>query len=84
MENKKNELAELIIDDSQPLRAIHNYLMDTFDGVKHEELFDRTFTDRIRFVEFIQNTVCPAMISALEEWKLDLPEEYESNNQANN
>ena len=83
MQEQKNELATLITDDGQPIRAIHNYLMDTFDGIKHEELFDRTIKDRIQFIQFIQNTICPSIISSLEEWRLDHPEEYELNNQSN-
>ncbi len=83
MTTQKNELAQLIIDDGQPIRAIHNYLMDTFDGIKHQELFDREFVDRIRFVEFVK-AVCPLIISSLEEWKKDDPEQYELQNQPNN
>jgi len=80
MENNKTQLANQIIDDGQPLRAIHNYLSETYDDVKHVELFDRTFTDRINFIKFIQEVVCPMMIESLEEWKLDEPEEYNKRN----
>ena len=75
-----NELAKVIIEDGQPLRAIHNYLSDTFDEVKHKELFDRTFTDRIEFIKFIQDAVCPVMIESISQWKLDDPDEYEKLN----
>ena len=80
MENNKTQLANQIIDDGQPLRAIHNYLSETYDDVKHVELFDRTFTDRINFIKFIQEVVCPMMIESLEEWKLDQLEEYNNRN----
>ena len=75
-----NQLAEIIKEDGQPLRAIYNYLYDTFDEVKQVELFDRTFTDRIEFIEFIQNVVCPCVLSGLNEFKLDDPESYEQSN----
>jgi hypothetical protein len=75
-----NQLAKIIIEDGQPLRAIHNYLYETFDGVKTIELFDRTFTDRIEFIEFIQNVVCPCILSGLNEFKLDDPKLYEQSN----
>jgi hypothetical protein len=75
------ELAETIIEDGQALRAIHNYLSKTFDGVKQQELYDITFTDRIEFIQFIQDVVCPVMISSISEWKLDEEEEYLKKNQ---
>lgn len=74
------ELSKIIIEDGQPLRAIHNYLLETFDGVKQKELFDRTFTDKIEFIRFIQDGVCPMMIEVLEEIKLDSPKEYQKSN----
>ena len=80
MENNKTQLANEIIEGGQPLREIHNYLSETYDGIKHIELFDRTFTDRIEFIKFIQKVVCPMMIESLEEWKLDQPEEYNNRN----
>jgi hypothetical protein len=75
------ELANTIIEDGQPLRAIHNYLSETFDGIKQQELFDRTFTDRIEFIKFIQEVVCPVMITSIGEWKLHEPEEYKKANE---
>lgn len=85
MENteKQNmtELAQIIIEDGQPLRAIYNYLMDTFDGIKNKELFAvEPFKDRIDFARYVGEVVCPVIVSSLSEWKLDEPEAYEQSN----
>jgi hypothetical protein len=76
MKNTKTQLANEIIEGGQPLREIQNYLSETYDDIKQVELFDRTFTDRIQFIKFIQEVVCPSMIKSLEEWKLDQLKEY--------
>ena len=65
------ELANCIIEDGQPLRAVQNYLSNTFDEIKDRELFDRTFTDRVEFIKFIQDAVCPMLIEAITEEELD-------------
>lgn len=76
-----NELATLIKEDGQPLRAIMEYVSDTFQGIKHEELFaDVKFTDYLNFVEFIEKVVCPAIKHSTTEFRLDSPEEYEALN----
>jgi hypothetical protein len=75
-----NELAKAIIEDGQSVRAVQNYLSETFDGVKQKEIFDNKFTDRIEFAKFVQG-VCSILIESCEAWKESEPEEYlEANN----
>jgi hypothetical protein len=76
-----NELAKAIIEDGQSVRAVHNYLSETFDGIKQKEIFDNKFTDRIEFAKFVQG-VCSVMIESFEAWKESEPEEYLEANQA--
>jgi len=76
-----NELATLIKEDGQPLRSIMEYISDTYQDIKHEELFaDVKFTDYLNFIEFIEKVVCPALKQSTSEFKLDSPEEYEALN----
>lgn len=55
------ELANIIIEDGQVLRAIHNYLSDTYEDIQksNSELLDTKFNSRTDFILFIQNIVCP-------------------------
>jgi hypothetical protein len=77
-----NELAKTVIEDGQELRPFHNYLSETFDGIKNKKLnFEGTeFKDRIEFYKFLRDSVLFVLINSAEQWKLDEPEEYELGN----
>jgi len=80
-ENGITDFAQYILDDGQSLRPFHNYISETFDGVKQKELsFEGiTFTDRIEFYKHIIGCL-EFMIQSTNEWKLDCEEEYLESN----
>ena len=77
-----NELAKTVIEDGQDIRPFHNYLSETYDGLKNVNMDfgGRKFTDRVEFYKFLRDEVLYVLISSTESWKLDNPEEYEIEN----
>jgi hypothetical protein len=76
-----NELAKTILQDGQPLRAIQNYLQDTFDGIKNKYISNEedSFTDRIEFLAFVK-AVSEFSIKTTQDWKDDDKEGYDEGN----
>jgi hypothetical protein len=79
--NGITEFAQHILDDGQNIRPFHNYLSETFDGIKNTPLsFDGVvFKDRIEFYKHLQGCL-DLMIKTTEEWKSDAPAQYEQSN----
>ena len=57
----KTELAKLIKEDGQPIRAIHNYLIETMEDVKGSRFDTHQDTDYEMNEEHFNNCIASAL-----------------------
>ena len=53
---EKNELAKTMIKDGQAMRAIINYLSETFNGIKSVAFWGDRFENESDFFEYVGNS----------------------------